>query len=711
MRNEREQFVNFVLSQKHENMFFNRNNRELREEDEYHSSSNNFAYPVEERNNNELLLESEKKRAFFNAIHGKTLDQIMDDLAAWVNQQIFHRHTNANNRTLLLQQKIYALKSELQEKQQALVTTDAIEERYKAELDEFERSMESLNDEFTSLVTHLGEAHKNLISNRISEAEEELTKLVDMYHNVFNKKYGDEQEFKLALEKRREFVDELINDNNERLKVVQEKLKQFYLIGGSRLSANFLSSIGLLSAIAAGYYFSAFSNTDSFTNQNWLFFGLSNLFNYLFLYVDEFGPLNAVKGMLINFTMLLALISVFIWVVQYTLQKITNDQSDIEFGINSEKKKSTFFRLQISSKSALSFWLQLLPWVFIAGLILIMLTVGQYIGAEKDQISELEKRLSGQIIGTTITLICTAIFYLYMTKVVEQRKQNDSLDSGKTIAKSKKNRELLFLVPGVNILIGIIIINQVLGTHIPHSNIIFSVLCFILLLNLTAFTLSYGIKQKGLFRSSNELESKIKYLTNLRIALSGSKPIRLWIRESYAFDKTFLAIRKDLHDLSRIKNTSLNQLKNPKKYFGFWDRTDSISLYSAERFSEMNKSSKREAQFFLRNFPELSYKIAKVRNDMNAIKRDIDMTQVRLRELHEGHSDYQNKLKDEIRGLKSRITELQKTIINIQDSTDRFIQTMEEEKRTFELHLMQGFELGVWTKNQLIENSIKEHTA
>lgn len=213
-----------------------------------------------------------------------------------------------------------------------------------------------------------------------------------------------------------------------------------------------------------------------------------------------------------------------------------------------------------------------------------------------------------------------------------------------------------------------------------------------------------------MFRTSNELESKIKYLTNLRISLSGSKPISLWIREAHAFDKSFLTIRRDIDDLSRLKSYSLNQLKNPRKAFGLWRKNESKSLYSAERFGELNKSTKRESQFFLRNFPELSYKIAKVRNDLNATKRDLDLAQMRMRELREGHSDFQTGLKDEIRDHESNIIEFQKTSLDIRDSTDRFIKNMEEEKRKFELHLMQGFELGTWTKDQLIDASLNEIT-
>jgi multisubunit Na+/H+ antiporter MnhG subunit len=417
--------------------------------------------------------------------------------------------------------------------------------------------------------------------------------------------------------------------------------------------------------------------------------------------------------MMIYFILLLLVITSVFWIVQYALLQLTNDESNIELGINFGKKSQRFFRLRIKSKSLLSFWLQLLPWFFLFGLVIIVLTIGQYLGTDKDQITDLGKRLSGQMVGTIITLISTAILFLFITYVIERNtRQGDSEEDNAQLKKDRyrRNKELTILVACINVVVLALVINQIIGSKLPLTQLIFSIFCFILLLNLTAFTLSYGIRQRGLFKMNKALELKLKYLSNLRISISGNTSVSLWIQEGNQFEEGFLNFQRDILELGRLKSQLLNPNKRFKKIFRIWSKKDEVHSMSAERFGEMTKSPQREKQFFLRNFPELSYKIADTRNKLNEAKREFDSTKTRLTELRDGHSDYQNNLNDEIRGRKGQITVLQNTIFEIRQNNIEFSNRLAKQQKRLELEIMEGAELGNWTKDTLMKILVNQQS-
>lgn len=691
-------------------MFFNRKRHDLEQaKNEYSFTPTNAEIAHEDLDN--TFYEGEKKRAFYSILHGKPFAQILGELVHDFSRRIAQQTSLSNQKVQSIEHQITALRIEINERKVLLKNTAEIEDRYTNEIQEIELTIDRFYGEFRELVEALGTAHTNMIPERIRAAKQELEDLRAAYQEIFQNKYKDESDYLKALEKRRDLVDKLIGDGHAKLTIVQEKITDLLKFGNTRLSASFLFAVGTLSAIAAGWFFSVFSSSNDFDRPTWLFFGLSNMFNYLFLHVEQYGPMRAFTGMLIHFTLLLIFTTALFWFIQMIIVRLTNDETNIEFGFNFNEKSTGFFRLKIKAKSLLSFWLQGLPWIFVLGVIIIVLTIGQYLGSETHQITELGERLSGQLVGTIITLISTAIFFLFVSYVIEKTADTaDATNHQSELKKDRyrKNKELTLLVASINIVVLAVIINSLIGSNLPRTQLIFSVLCFILLLNITAFTLSYGIRQRGLLKTNEELEAKLSYLSNLRASISGSTPVHLWIREGNQFQEGFLAFQKDILELSKQKNRLLNPNKRFKKFLEVWFKKDAPHLMSAERFGEMTKSPNREKQFFLRNFPEISYKIATVRNKLNEAKRELDLTKTRLKELRDGHSDFQTNLNDEIRGRKGQITVLQNNIFEIRQNNFQFSASLEKQRKRLELEIMQGAELGTWTRETLIKTITNE---
>ena len=640
-----------------------------------------------------------QRYAFFGAIQGITLDQMMKTISDWFTGQKGIKDTATENRDKLAEAQIKELRIRIEEEKAKLDRVPEMEGELQEEKKQCELKIEKLSTEFQELTSSLGQANENLVKVRIEEAKSELNQIVDTYKKVFNHKLGDENNLKTAMNQHVTICDEMIKSSRNTKSILQEKLDFLYQLGTNKISTSFLIMVGFLSSIASGWFFTIFLSRNDITNENWLFFVLNNIFNFLIGFIKEEGP--ALAGIFLSITLvvLLIVITFFIWIIEGLLSKIADDKSTISLLLNIKPRSNNPIGLKVKANSTLAFWLRIVPWLLMIGILFIILALGQYLGSDSDQIHKLGANISGQFIGTIIALLSAGVALVYISQINKPSLLSKAInkDQNSIEEKPKLKRELkVAFIIGNSILV-LVVLSQLFSSGIPHFSAFLSSIMFMLLVNLTAYTLSYGIGTKGVIRELLETESKILYLSELREAFSGSNPIQVWLEESEQFRDQFLIIQQELLLLIRTKNQSLNHLHNNRvrNWFSKLIRQNSHSFLTV---GKLNLAKKDQAQFYLRNFPELSYQIEETRNKINSEKRTLEEIKKKLAELRDRYSDFHKEVKSELRRLNFKLQEKLNKQIKIQEDKLKYEQDFEERKLSIYQLLMEGYELGEWTR-------------
>lgn len=645
-----------------------------------------------------------KRSSFYSALQNKKLEDLLLELKNWYEEQRDLRKKNMNLRIEFVKSQIQLVRLKMDAETERLGKTTEIENELLAEKEKIILDLDQLQNKSRSLTEELGNAHKDLIEKRLNEVKQELNAIVELYNVVFENKYKNEAELKIAVEKQRQLCEEMIDSNQKQLERAKATLEKDYLFGATRFSAIFKVSAGLMATFSSAWLFAIFSDSYDLESQNWLFFILNNTFNYLSLYVIKFGPFMGSVIMILGLLILLGLISIIVYLSQSFIHKMTNDKFDSQFGFNLVPKEKGLLKFNVNSSSLLSFWLQLLPWLFGFGLFLILLAVGQSNGGDLDQIGKLGQRLTNQFIGGGITLLCAGLYLVYHIKVIEPRKLDfeKRTDDKNQFHKRWLNKELILLVIVLNAFLIAVAIGQSVPGFIENRKNLLALICFIVLVNLTAFILSSGIRQLGLYKLMSDCGARIITLSNYRKALAGSKPIQVWIQEENQFKKQFIEIQKELFELIRTKNKSLNQLRqvNKNKWFRNSDSENENSEF--EPVGKLNLSRKKEAQFFLINFPDLAYQIEELRNDINSKKRELDEVKTKIRLVKDGHSDFHITVNNEVARLKRTHDYLQRQLADLDARLLWHYQELHLEFRDNEAKIIEGHHLGQWTKQTLI---------
>jgi hypothetical protein len=655
------------------------------------------------KTNNEI-----KKRGFLWAVNGRTITELFGEVAVWYNKQQLYKVNTSSLRIQFVQDQLDIIRDQVSEQKEKLETVVIIESELHEEKEAINEEINRLESKIKEIVSELGSAHTNLIKNRLADVKEELNALVEMYNSVFENKHKNEHDLKVAVNKQREICDEMIGHSKIIFRETSATLESSLKIGSTKFSAHFLLITGVFSMIAAGWFFSIFAESNDLTNQGWLFFTLSNLFNYLSIYTAQYGQFYAVFAMITSFLILLVIISCVAWVCELFISKLINNQSGFNFEVNlMQQKKTSFFKVKIRNGSFYSIWLKVLPRLLLIGILLIILSVGQTIGSDSEQIGELGRHLSSQVIGSTITLLFTGLFFLFIIKVIEPRKFRSSDPIDEKVSDDSKNRklnkELWILIVVANVFLSLIILSQTADGFLANRKGLLAIFCFVLLANLTAFTLGYGIRQIGLIKTLSSIEEKILVFSNYRKALSGSKPIDIWILEEGQFANKFITIQRELFHLIQSKNKSLNQLnKLGQKDFFQPDEQVENRFRGFLRFRKEQHSHSQINKFYRYTFPEFSYQLEEYKNALNAKKRELEEVRSKIAKIREGRSELHFKVADELRRLKKTSDHLLEQRLDIESDKSRQFRLLHEEKLQIEQGLIEGYELGIWTKKNIL---------
>lgn len=649
-----------------------------------------------------LDLEHLRRRGFQEALRGRPLDALLTDNDKFYNDQIkisesiaTEKQTPINQSLKGIEEKLGALKEQLQKKDKINVELIKEKEALELKLSELEKSL-------PDLIGDLEKAQQDLVDKRLKEVQNELKEIVDLYNKTYDQKLGKSNHLDDAIKNKREILNKLITENETALEKVNKSLSEVYKFGNSLVSAKFLIFVGLIAAMTAGWFFTVFSSSNDIESQNWMFFALNNLFNYLSLYVAEYTPFYAAGVMILYLLALLGMVSLLIIIIEVTLNTFSNDESNYNLNMNVAPKKKFSLKFNITTNSTLSLWLNLLPWIFICGIVLILISVGMHDGGEQDQISYFSKNLSGQAMGFTFVLLFSGVIFLYITKVIEPRKieddqrDNEKISRNNNRSKKKKNYELIFLVVVANILLIVLLASQLVNGFAANKSSLLSLICFIVMANLTAFILGYGIRQRSLFSNQNLLERKIARLNDRLTEIAGSKPMNAWNGDSRMFKHNFLILQRDLFNLIHDKTRSINYIK--VKQENIYKKNDGTEYF---RIFGIKLWKRKGDDFYNHNFPKISLEIRQKNAKLISLNQELKALNEKIVAFRENRSEYEKNIYNELDRLNQTKNDLKREISKIEVEKQEELKESERQRVMCEQEFIEGHGLGLWTKQQL----------
>ena len=385
-----------------------------------------------------VIEEKENPREKFDALLLRHKEGIEEKL-----KQIEHHYQIDIER---FETKIEELKKKLEDEKLKLSTyKNDIDELVK-ERDALKIDVQKLEDEINQLYKDLGEQKSKLIENRIEEVKSELAKLVDGYDSITEQKTqinvksfnSNKDALKIKVDLFQKFADSYNNIYSG----IKKKVEILNISGIGDYVSSFLIYTGFTAAIAAGWFFSIYALKNNLNSDSTLFFLLSGLFNFGQEFITKANSkVVASLYMTLSLIIFLALTGGIAWICQKLLDMYENKSTKNKLVFEIGEDEKFIFNTQISAKTFLSFWLQIIPFIFILGIVFIILILGNAAG----NVNNLDISLSGQVAGTAIAFLCAGIAFLYITKIIEPRIEKQ-VASNTTVSWLRSNIELFLLI-------------------------------------------------------------------------------------------------------------------------------------------------------------------------------------------------------------------------------------------------------------------------
>jgi hypothetical protein len=584
-----------------------------------------------------------------------------------------------------------------------------IEEKLKSQkdsLEKFKKGKEELENEKKSIL--------NQLSNLKKELYKEYEKLADGKKDLFEKRLGARLEeinseiskllnnYQLLSEKKAEINKKVVNENRESIAkkinrfeskrkqiedfslLIYNKLKDLYNAGFSESFFSFISVVGYISLISAGWFFSIYIVEKDLQSEDYLTFILVRIFTFGSQIFSE-------GNMFINFLILLSglisillIITMLIWITDLIIQSKNKVYFNLVTYITAEESDNeSLYWSPLFNNSYLIPWINRLPIIFIIGLIFILLSL---FGTNPPDINKLMMSLSAQFIGAALTLSITGLMIFYITKVIEPRFGKENKDES-VIKFLTKNWELSFsIISFIAVILLLIFIN------IENSTI--ALIIYFIITITTSFTLGYALKYRGLINVAEKIEKSLKNLSiaiedHLRQTTLDSKSI-----ETKSFKDKFEKCLEDFWRMIFIRNRLVEELlvdraKKPNKLLKwidvFFNQKDSPSL-------EIRELSVIEEIYF----PVNKKIIEDLKDDW---KRNFSLYENKIKEIKRikyGESNFEKIKLREIKLLEDKINNLKKVIISINENLNNELDKNNLNKEKCKSDLNDGIDLGLW---------------
>jgi hypothetical protein len=681
---------------------------------------------------------------FFCAISDNPKEALADEKTKLLHtsqERVNHLTAQYNADIARFNIKLEELKEKLEQEETALV--ELVEELavLDAQRDELLQNLESFRVELQGKLQELGDKKSQLIQERQKGLIEELNNLISQLEEVSDKRNKINEDL---FEKNKEVLKQKV-ELLQRFSGEYERLHNAALKYSERLNINGISStvssfliyVGYTCSVAAGWFFSVFALKNQLNNDTTPFSVIHALFGFgdafLLIFSNPFLSALAFIGIVL---LLLALQGGIAWFCQKIIdKKIKKATDNFDFALNYQTDNGLNLNTKIKAENSFIFWLKYIPWFFVVSVIFIALSLG----GMSAKISSLDTSLTGLFIGGTIALLASGIVFIYLTKVIEPRLE--SAEGQNRWQSLWTNFELLavillFLGAIIFILFGI---KQPLASQsTPEEGMkgVISLIEFTVAVLLTAFTLGYGLRYKGIENTINELEFKLKQFQDAIRDNSRPQQLSLTTAENKDFNERFLLLRRQIFDMmaakSELAKTMLGNKQNeakPEEDESLNDLAKKISVILANPYAAplrfllvlrplLVKIQRRIRQFLSsqkpvvslmeedeKYFPEYKHIIADLRARILEAEEKLEETEDKISGIRERNGAYYRRLVANKEKIEQQINDYRKEISRYLKEFNGSVVSENAKRDYLLLKLLEGFELGEWYGQQISSRS------
>jgi hypothetical protein len=545
-----------------------------------------------------------------------------------------------------------------------------------------------------------GAKKQKLIEERIFEAKTELALLISNYkaaiaekQEINTQKYISE---KAESDRRANMLDTIIKRYEVQHEKIQKKIAALAESGITENVSGTLLGFGATATVCAGWFFSIYSQNSGFYKLDTVSFLIENLFLFSRKFTSDGGGLVPLLfiGCLFSFIVLTTYTA-------YISQRIIDYYNSSSTSLNIEIEESKVFKMRMSASNFVSLWLQLVPYIFIGGVLYLILSYGisSPIDNEKSGYSQVHiwsVSISAQITGSGLSFLLAGAAYLYIIFVLEPR-----LERG-TIKSTRANIELVALFTAFTLLIVGLMIYK--NDAAPGAIIGFGITSL-----LTGLLIAYGLRFKGLLNKQDELEQIIYTYGFIRHRLSCPEPVGLEDEEHKLFNSRFLELENELFQLIRMRSSFAIRFWQKNTVRKVETRLSKIittinrlfkRLGGEKTYKEIDETlDYKEIQE--RYMPELTDRIKNLKRDTEKLVADLNEVRAkRIAIIHERSANAKR--------IIGRIRQLEECISNMEVRKANFSGELNEVKRLLDndynkivIYLKEGFDTGIWYQKHL----------
>lgn len=554
-----------------------------------------------------------------------------------------------------------------------------------------------LREKFKDLYKDRKTFYQKRIQNRLDELHEELNKFIQNNlilsekESELNKTIFSEKPNQLSNEKRIKRFEEFRTRVRNKLDQIQPKIHVLYEMGITKNTAGFLNAIGYLAVLAAGWFFAVFWIKKKIEGDDFLSLIISNFFSFSGrLFYGESAEVSAAGisqifvVLILGLLSLLALISLVVLICQLCINLASFGKafpkSKLMVGITEDRTLSYVEFDPQTYKTLLISWFYILPYLFSAGLVLIIIALCSQGDTRWDDIAH---ATSAELYGTAIAFVASGIIYLYINFIVEPRWINIS-------KKYKRDNEVKrfdwILANWELALVSITFFVSLFLLMLDQEGHLIALTQYTISVLFAAFTLAYGIKFRGLIELEENLELKLNNLGRAIEKESRPKLMDLNVIQNRDFKQQFKACQKDMINLIRQKNHA--ELLQMKPQF----------VNAQNNLKTQLKLNYIDLQYF----PEYVKEIEFIENNIEKKEQQTVELQSKINELELEKTNYSQEKQAHLEKLKKRRRNYKKVINDLYKRKEDEFQELQANMYMRELWIQEGFDLGIWYReNQL----------
>jgi hypothetical protein len=675
------------------------------------------------------LAEIMKRKGFFAAI--STIECPMDKLRLLIEEHRQEASRHLNEVDIQMQMRITHLEIDIETSKEKIAE---LKEKLKA-LDEYresgdpdlqqmirdkaqeEEDLQLLQAKLTDVRIKLGQAKSGIIDASLDEAEKQVKKalgiqkiIYDETYAINKKRYDDEKDY---LKRLQESFQELYQYYKGRYNEINKHLGALDVDGISPVTTQVLTTIGSISFGAAGFFFSTFAGATGFGNQDMLYFILEGLANTANQPVSAWVKIGALLGLIALVTIVSIACNKLLGMIRE--RKLDKEeeklQNQLKLHAGASKKTEDFqYKVSIRSNNWYAFWLQIIPALLIAGLL--MLGVSKSLTAGLGQINSSSE---GLIFGTFISISLAGLIYLYLIKIVEPRMVRKlETNPHENVNWIKANLELC-VVLGTFVVFCICIITipytQDTDGIIPvGQRTRYAILLFIGISLVGGISFAYGTRSRGLIETNDYLERVLQRLTKYIAYCSSPETPDIYTDVPPEQGNLLQHVLRQLSFNATVnKSAVMIQKKKPNEQNSFQKLLDMLFKQNEEK-EEPEKFNRVHNITVLEPWEEKYFPY--IVDELKAVEFEYREKKARVQKREDSISDHKAAVKTKKHRHESQLVSCEENIRSnralIETARhDGVTRRMEIEVKyvMIENNLRDGFHLGMWYR----ENNIGPH--